>query len=288
MTSTPTPALTAEWQPAARLVAATDPPETSVEVVGLREAAEILGMSRNNFNMHRKRHAGEGQCPPASAKLACGPVWIGEDVTALRAWSKRQSKRSAARRGAAARNEAAAPATEVALPTSANPATSAAAGSIDGSLQLQLFADADFDFADFAFAFADVADVADVGCVDKVAGWELADVRALAIDPDPSVRIVAAASCWNWDVRLQRVLATDPDERVVLALLDQVDPGFEVCELIIAGAHATARRELAGRNLRDELLERLAFDTDPIASATATRTLGRRYALQVVSEATSR
>ena len=93
---------------------------------------------------------------------------------------------------------------------------------------------------------------------DPLAGWPLADVRAFAIDVDLDVRLAAAASRWNWDARVQRVLATDPDERVVLALLDHVDPYVDVCELIIAGPHVAARRELAGRNLRTELLERLA------------------------------
>ena len=63
---------------------------------------------------------------------------------------------------------------------------------------------------------------------------------------------------------------------IVLALLDHVDPYVEVCELIIAGRHVDARRELAGRNLRSELLERLAEDADPVTSAMAAAELARR------------
>ena len=115
-----------------------------------------------------------------------------------------------------------------------------------------------------------------VGYVDRFEGRSLTDVRALAIDPDPEVRFAAASSRWNVDARLQRVLATDPDERVVLALLDRVDPYVDVCQLIIAGPHVDARRELARRNLRRELLELLADDVDPTASAAAAAELARR------------
>ncbi len=114
---------------------------------------------------------------------------------------------------------------------------------------------------------------------DPLADWPLSCVRALAIDPDLEMRLTAAASRWNWDVRLQRVLATDPDQRVVLALLDHVDPYVEVSELIIAGPHEAARRELAGRNVRTTLLERLADDPDPITRATALRALAQRAGL---------
>ena len=62
---------------------------------------------------------------------------------------------------------------------------------------------------------------------DPLAGATLADVRAYAVDPDRTLRLAAAASRWNVDARVQRVLACDPDEEVVLALLDDVDPGVE-------------------------------------------------------------
>lgn len=60
----------------------------SVEVVGMAEAAEIVNVSKSNFAAHRKQFSGEGECPPATAHLSCGPVWAGKDVKALRAWAK--------------------------------------------------------------------------------------------------------------------------------------------------------------------------------------------------------
>ena len=64
----------------------------------------------------------------------------------------------------------------------------------------------------------------------------------------------------------------------MLALLDAVDVGVEACELIIAGPHVEARRVLAARNLRTELLERLAADADPQTAERAASTLAERAA----------
>ena len=111
---------------------------------------------------------------------------------------------------------------------------------------------------------------------DPLAGAGLRDVLALAQAPDAETRCAAAASRWNWDVRVQRLLAGDVDERVVLALLDATDPYVEACELIIDGPHVAARRVLAERNLRTELLQRLAVDRDAEARASARATLARR------------
>ncbi len=119
------------------------------------------------------------------------------------------------------------------------------------------------------------------GVEDPLAGWTLPDVRAFAIDVELEIRLAAAASRWNVDARLQQVLAVDPDEEVVLALLDHVDPCVEAVERIVAGPHVAARRELARRNLRTELLERLARDADPVASGAARSTLARRTASRV-------
>lgn len=116
--------------------------------------------------------------------------------------------------------------------------------------------------------------------VDPLAGWALMDVRALAIDPDPMVRLVAARSWWCVDVRLQRVLAVDPDERVVSAFLSNVDPGVEACELIISGSHVGARLDLASRRLRPELLARLAQDPDRSVAAAAESGLRRSGSLR--------
>ncbi len=115
---------------------------------------------------------------------------------------------------------------------------------------------------------------------DPFAGWELTDIRALALDPDPQIRIAATASRWNWDVRVQAVLSTDPNQRVVLALLDQVDPDIGVCQLIIAGPHIAARCELARRNLNADLLELLASDGDPQVRSTAEQTIIRQSTLR--------
>ena len=111
---------------------------------------------------------------------------------------------------------------------------------------------------------------------DPLPGATVTDVRAFALDPDLEVRLQAAASRGNWDLRVQLQLAVDDDERVVLALLDHVDPYREVCDKIIDGPHVAARRELAGRNLLTELLERLAADADPETAERAKRTLDAR------------
>ena len=113
---------------------------------------------------------------------------------------------------------------------------------------------------------------------DPLAGWSLSDVRAFAIDVDVELRLAATASRWNLDVRLQEVLASDPDERVVLALLDHVDPDLEVCRQLAHSPFVAVRRELAGRNLRTELLEVLAADADEITNSTARLALDRRCA----------
>jgi hypothetical protein len=111
---------------------------------------------------------------------------------------------------------------------------------------------------------------------DPLAGSSLTDVRAFALDLDVEVRMSAAASRWNWDVRVQRALAVDDDERVVLALLDHLDPSREACELIINGPHVAARRELTGRNLPTDLLVRLASDADPVTADLAWSTMDTR------------
>ncbi len=126
--------------------------------------------------------------------------------------------------------------------------------------------------------FVDVIEVHGGLRDDPLVGASLTDVRAFTIDPDVKVRIAAAASRWNWDLRVQLALAADDDERVVLALLDHVDPYREVCELIVEGPHVAARRMLAGRNLLTELLERLADDADPPTAEAARRTLAARAA----------
>ena len=112
--------------------------------------------------------------------------------------------------------------------------------------------------------------------VDPFAGWSLTDIRALSIDPDPQVRARATKSRFNWDEGIQLQFASDPDESVVLALLDNVDPGMSATRVIIDSPHVEARRVLAARNLKTELLLLLAADHDPIAGETARNTLARR------------
>jgi hypothetical protein len=86
---------------------------------------------------------------------------------------------------------------------------------------------------------------------DPMPGADVTDVLAYTIDPDVEVRLDAAASRWNWDRRVQLALAADPDERVVLALLDHVDPCREAVDLIAAGPHAEAHRVLRESGLKD-------------------------------------
>ena len=61
----------------------------TTEVVGMAEAAEIVGVSKSNFSAHRAKFNGEDECPPHTAKLTCGPVWAGPDVAKLRKWAKK-------------------------------------------------------------------------------------------------------------------------------------------------------------------------------------------------------
>jgi hypothetical protein len=112
--------------------------------------------------------------------------------------------------------------------------------------------------------------------VDDLAGMSLTDVKAFALDPDVQMRVLAARSRMNIDAGLQRILATDPDERVVLALLASVDPGMEACELIIDGPHVLARRDLARRSLVTSLLVKLAQDSDDQARCLAMEQLAAR------------
>jgi hypothetical protein len=107
-------------------------------------------------------------------------------------------------------------------------------------------------------------------------GIPLSSLRAFALDPEVELRCAVARDPHNWDVGLQRVLATDPDERVVLTLLGQVDPAVEVTRLVIAGPHVEARRILAGRNLTTPSLLLLAEDDDAIARQRARATLTAR------------
>jgi hypothetical protein len=87
---------------------------------------------------------------------------------------------------------------------------------------------------------------------DPMPGAALTDALAYAIDPDVEVRLDATASRWNWDRRVQLALAADPDERVVLALLDHVDPCCEAVDLIVAGPHGAARQVLRERGLGED------------------------------------
>jgi hypothetical protein len=112
--------------------------------------------------------------------------------------------------------------------------------------------------------------------VDELDGYSLSDVKAFAIDPDLSMRRLAASSKWNIDANLQRTLCADPDEGVVMTLLSQVDPSMEMCDVIIDGPHVCARRDLARRNLRTEILARLAGDVDATTSALASARLAER------------
>lgn len=105
--------------------------------------------------------------------------------------------------------------------------------------------------------------------VDELEGHSLTDVKAFALDPEVSVRRLAALSNWNLDANLQVTLANDPDEGVVMALLSRVDPGAQACRAIFASPHVNARRDLARRNLLTELLLELAEDPDQVTRELA-------------------
>lgn len=113
--------------------------------------------------------------------------------------------------------------------------------------------------------------------------WSLRDIRALAIDIEVGVRRMAALSRWVVDADLQMVLATDPDEQVVLNLLSQVDPHAEAVHLILTGPHSAARRELARRNLPTSILLALVDDSDEAVRESARTTLERRGRLVTAS-----
>lgn len=123
--------------------------------------------------------------------------------------------------------------------------------------------------------------------IDPLEGWALVDVRALAIDPDVEMRRIAALSNWNCDIRLQRVLASDPDESVVVNMLSRIDPPLEVLQTIFAGPHQHSRRLLATRNLPTSLLVQLTDDHDDEVRRLVICTLRRRGVLDEMT-ATSR
>lgn len=126
-----------------------------------------------------------------------------------------------------------------------------------------------------------LADIDTYTFIDPLERWEFADVFALAFDPEDHVRRLAALSNWNWDIRLQRVLAVDPDESVVLNLLSRIDPPAEIANTILTGPHLEARRLLAARPLSSDTLRRLVDDEDECVRCAARRTLGSRGVLPV-------
>ena len=128
-------------------------------------------------------------------------------------------------------------------------------------IQLRLFAPSDVDQHVF---------------VDDLAGMSLIDVKAFALDPDVTLRRLAARSRMNLDAGLQRILCTDPDESVVLELLSQVDPTVEMCSLIIDGPHVNARRNLARRHLTTDILRTLTRDEDDAVRELSESTLTTR------------
>lgn len=60
----------------------------STDILGMAEAAAIVGISKSNFTSHREKFNGEGQCPAPTIKLTCGPIWFGKDAVQLRRWAK--------------------------------------------------------------------------------------------------------------------------------------------------------------------------------------------------------
>lgn len=107
----------------------------------------------------------------------------------------------------------------------------------------------------------------------------LSDIKAFAIDPEVENRRMAALSPMATDADLQLTLASDPDEQVVLNLLDNVDPHREANLAILAGPHRRARRELARRNLTTATLLTIVDDADPVVRRSARETLEQRGVL---------
>ena len=64
------------------------------DVVGMAETAELLGISRTNFNQHRNRYKDRegGGFPDPIVDLQCGPIWLRKDIDA---WSKKYRKNKA-------------------------------------------------------------------------------------------------------------------------------------------------------------------------------------------------
>lgn len=109
----------------------------------------------------------------------------------------------------------------------------------------------------------------------------LRQLRRMVNDPHIAVRAACAANPFVIDVDIQLALAGDAEAVVVHALLDHTDPYLDVCEVIIAGPHASARKRLAFRNLRTGLLERLAVDSHRAVATAAQATLAHRAGLRI-------
>jgi hypothetical protein len=62
-----------------------------LDLVGSAEAARMLGIGRTNFSHLRAKHEGIDPAWPEPFQLACGPVWLAEDM--------RSYKRTRALRG---------------------------------------------------------------------------------------------------------------------------------------------------------------------------------------------
>lgn len=91
-------------------------------LVGMAEAADILGFSKSNFNQHRKRYDRPGEDGSDSAfpqpvqVLRCGPIWRAAD---MEKWAKTFNK---VRRPAPSADAKKAPAKKVAASKKTAPA----------------------------------------------------------------------------------------------------------------------------------------------------------------------
>jgi predicted DNA-binding transcriptional regulator AlpA len=54
--------------------------EPSVDLVGTKEAAEVLGVTSNTITQRLRR----GRFPQPMVTLSCGPIWRREDIESLR------------------------------------------------------------------------------------------------------------------------------------------------------------------------------------------------------------
>jgi hypothetical protein len=106
-------------------------------------------------------------------------------------------------------------------------------------------------------------------------------LRALVYDPDPTVRYGLLENPLVVDADIQAALAADPEEAIVVGLLETVSPSRRTSAAIIAGPHTKAKQLLASFRVSSNTLESLAQSSDRLTRITAKKQLaGRRQLTQ--------